>query len=216
MISFPRDITAAEIRSLVGAEPLIAELGAHDGQDTAEFLEAMPHAEIVCFEPDPRPLARLRQRFAGDDRVRIVPYACSDHNGSSVWYQSHGQTNTAACVNGDWDYSSSLRRPTGHIQRSREVSFSQTAVECVRIDDWCGANEPRPFDFIWADIQGAQVSAARGGRRAFNESRFIYIELHFEPLYDGEPTFDELTLLFRNHQAIGRYAENVLFRNINQ
>jgi FkbM family methyltransferase len=208
MIDARHDMTAQEVRGRVGADPIILEIGAHDGSTTAEFLRAMPECRVLCFEPDPRPLKRLRERFAGDERVAIRPWAIGAINGTVPWYASHGTTALTRCHDGDWDCSSSFRRPTHHLQRSPEITFESAGeVACRRLDDVVTGI----IDFAWIDVQGAQRDVIEGGRKTLDEIPYIYIELHYVPEYDGEPNFAELCALLPEHEPLVRYTENILF-----
>ena len=208
MIGHPQEITVREIRDLLRGifDPRILEIGAHDGESTVQFFIDIPNCSVVAYEPDPRPAERFKSRLAGRDRLTFRQVAVGRVNGTVEWYASHG---SVAGHHHDWDYSSSLKRPTGHLDRSKEISFTaNNSVPCVRLDDE-GFDR---FDFAWIDAQGAQRDIIEGGRKTLDATSYIYVELHNTPLYDGEPTFDELHALLFNHMAIGRYGENILFK----
>lgn len=209
MFEFQREITIEEIRTKLREQPQILEIGANDGTDTLRFLKEL-NATVVCFEPDSRPLARLRERVAAfADRVTIYPYALGAINGTADWYASHGERDAIR----DWDYSGSLRKPTAHLTEHPHVTFSTPIpIECRRLDD---LGLPS-FDFAWIDVQGAQRDVIAGGRVALDAIPWIYIEQHVIPLYDGETTREELCALLPAHRLVARYAENLLFQRAPQ
>ena len=208
---YPRDLKANEIRPLVGTSPHILEIGANNGDTTAEFLAAMPRARVRCYEPDPRPFARLQERFCMDKRVFVANLAIGSVNGRVSFHASHGDIKSKHCHNHDWDLSGSLRKPTRHLERSPEITFSEDSVLCARLDD---VEHEIDFDFLWADAQGAQRDIIEGGRATIDRIAWIYCEVHDQPEYDGEVTLPELCQLLPNHEAVARYAENVLFRRV--
>ena len=218
MKEYPHDISAAEIRDLIGPrDQLILEAGAWDGDTTYAMLCAMPDALIVAMEPDSRPLARLHARFDGrEGGVQIVPAAAGAVNGVVPWYASHGDLRADCCRDGDWDLSSSLRRPEHHLLRAPEITFDWQEVRCVRIDDlpaeFPDIRFPRFYELAFIDVQGAQRDVIAGGRKTLDSTPWIYIELHHTPEYEGEPTFQGLCVLLPRHQAVARYVENILFR----
>jgi len=208
-------MTAEEIRDLVGEAPVMLEIGSHEGSDTAKFLAAMPGIRLYCFEPDLRPLRRAMQLIDGDLRVEFYGRAVADVDGNKPFYASTGKAGSRD----DWDYSGSLQKPTGHLTRSPEIKFKEPVlVPCVRLDTWRRQKRRRlgldTIDFIWADIQGGQRDFIAGGRLTLAVTRYLYIECHPTPLYDGEPTRDELIALLPGFEPLGVYGnENILFKN---
>ena len=77
MQKYPRMITMAEIRQLVGKDdPTVLEIGCNDGEDTQRFLDHFPGIKLYCFEPDPRAIAKFQRRI-NDSRCRLMPVALS-------------------------------------------------------------------------------------------------------------------------------------------
>ncbi len=217
MKEYPRDMQADEIRALVGESPIMLEVGSHEGSHTVQFLKAMPGIRLYCFEPDPRPIARFKQTIGDDPRVTLYEQAVADVDGLKPFYASTGK----AGDRDDWDFSGSLHKPTGHLARSPEIKFKEPVnVTCVRLDTWhriifcsmCAQIEQ--IDFAWCDIQGAQRNFIAGARLTLAITRYLYIEAHSEPLYDGEPTHDELIALLPGFEPLGVYGgDNILFHN---
>lgn len=206
-------LTAEEIRDLVGTSPVMLEIGCHDGSDTVKFLEAMPGIELHCFEPDERPLKRFRKRFAKyDRRLCLIPKAVSNIDGHKPFWASTGKAGHME----DWDYSGSLRTPTGHLARSPEIKFKEPVpVPCVRLETWWRERSWLDLiDFAWIDVQGDQRALIDGGWEVLQKTHWIYIECHHEPLYESEPTQDELIALLPGFEPLAIYdRDNILFRN---
>ena len=211
MQKITHNLTAEGIKGLVGDMPLMLEIGCHEGSDTAKFLAAMPGIILYCFDCEPRALARFK-RDINDRRVGLIEKAVADLDGAKPFYASTGKAGHMA----DWDYSGSLREPTGHLTKSPEIGFkSPVDVPCVRLDTWLrGHPQISQIDFIWADIQGAQRDLIAGGRRGLAVTRYLYIECHRRPMYAGEPTQDDLIALLPGFEPRGLYGgDNILFEN---
>ncbi len=208
----PHSMTAKEIKSLIGDSPLVIEVGSHDGSSTVEFLKEMSGLRIHCFEPDERPIARFKEAIGENPCVTLHPCAVAEIDGMKPFYASTG----AAGHMDDWDYSGSLHEPTGHYERSPEIGFKEPAlVRSVRLDTWFKLKSTvEIIDFAWIDCQGGQVGLIAGGRLALAVTRYLYIESHSTPLYDGEPTQAELIAMLPGFEPLGIYeGENILFRN---
>src|SRR2546430_2762599 len=105
-------LSKAEIHDLLGRDdPMILEIGCNDGTDTLEFLAEFPDCRIHCFECDPRPIHSFRSHVS-DDRCQLHEVALSDRAGVATLHMSGG---TGSPLREDWDLSSSLLEPTGHL-----------------------------------------------------------------------------------------------------
>src|SRR5262249_48697220 len=63
------------LKQLIGTDaPVILDLGANDGATTAMFLDTFPNCTIYAFEPDPRAIAKFRERI-NDPRARLFEIA---------------------------------------------------------------------------------------------------------------------------------------------
>jgi len=208
-----RPLKAEEIRNLVGSEPVIVEIGSHEGTDTLRFLEAMPGARIYCFEPEQRAIARFKAIHHLDQHPQVTLYetAVADINGIDWFYPSTGKAGERE----DWDFSGSLNKPTGHLSYSPEIKFKPPIkVSCIRLDTWLASEDVGWIDFIWADVQGSQRKLIAGGWQALTVTSYVYIECHRQPLYEQEPTQPELMRLLPGFHAITLYdGDNILFRN---
>ena len=217
MQSYRRTITAEQIKELVGRpDPLILEIGCHNGSDTIKFLYAMPQASVHCFECDKRAIEQFEAReFPEGAKVELWRFAVSNEDEHQDFHASTGKAGRLS----DWDLSGSLCKPTGHLTRSPEIGFKPpTRVACMRLDTWYNIATmylPVGIDFIWADVQGSQRKVIAGGNRALAATRWLYMEAHDPVAYAGEPTqeelIDELSGIF---DPVAIYArENILFKN---
>lgn len=193
----------------------IVEIGAHDGthSDLLRFL-CRERPRYLAIEPDLRNLGVLFE--VGHS---VLPVAISDRSGHAQWFASGGITpGTERRIHTD---SSSLKRPTKHLEAHPWCEFTEgEQVKTMTLDEATG-HWPRALeiDLIWADVQGAQLEVIRGGSRTLGKTRYLFIELHPEPLYEGEPTFAELHLELEQvsgseWEVVEHYPADVLFRRV--
>jgi len=168
--------------------PVIVEVGAHDGTDTARFLEMCSCSEVHCFEPDPRAIKRWRKRHDANRRAVLHEVAVAECSGWQPWFASHGKVPTSCPVDNealrDWDLSGSIRKPTGHLGRPKWCTFTQEgAVRCTSLNDW-KMQEPASgiptIDLMWIDVQGAEDAVLRGASDVLRRVRFLYTEFYDE------------------------------------
>ena len=213
MDKYAQSMTAKQIKALVGDSPVMLEVGSHAGEHTVTFLKAMPRITLNCFEPDERPIKRFEKAIGNDFRVVLSHCMLSDVDGRHDFYRSTGKAGHMK----DWDYSGSPSKPTGHLKRSPEIKFMQpVALPSRRLDSWCLAYGKTKIDFIWADLQGSQIAFINGGRKSLEHTTYLYIECHTKPLYEDEPTQDELIEMLPDFEPLAIYEkDNILFRNRN-
>ena len=210
---FEWTLPKSEIHELVGRDdPLILEIGCNNGSDTLEFLAEFPGVQIHCFECDPRPIQAFRSNVA-DDRCELHEVAVSDRTGVATLHMSGGTCERVQ--DEDWDYSSSLLVPTGHLSVHPWVTFEHACqVETVRLDDWAEHVIPnRVVDFIWMDVQGAEHLVIGGGASTFARTRFCYFEYSESELYSGQQDLSALLGALGTYRLLATYQDNALAVN---
>lgn len=120
----------------------------------------------------------------------------------------------AAQLPNGWDLSGSLRKPTGHLEALPWCTFDDViTVRTQTLDTWCGNEGVSAIDFIWADMQGAEVDLIRGGRESLARTRFLYMEYSDHELYEGQPSLRTLLSLLPDFKVLHRFSGDVLLAN---
>ncbi|WP_439375482.1 FkbM family methyltransferase [Bradyrhizobium sp. DASA03120] len=196
-------------------DPVILDIGCYDGADSLRFLRLCPEAQLYCFEPDPRAIARFKKNM--DLYVQKVPLfeiAISDRNGRVDFHPSNGDGEAK-----DWALSGSIRRPKNHLAEYDWVRFDNPiSVKTQRLDDWCSETNLNKVDLIWMDVQGAEADVFAGGRRTLNNTRFIYTEYSDKELYEGQLSLQALLKLLPSFEVVAQYPRavegDVLLKNV--
>ena len=174
------DITSEKIKSLLLKEnPVIIEIGCHDGENTEWFATKFSQPTIHCFEPDPRALQKFKKKFLGNNKIILHPFALGECRGQMKFYQSYKSDN-----NGEWDASGSLMAPKNHLKEYPFVKFeSGLSVDVYSLDEICESNGIDSIDLIWMDVQGAELKVISGGIKSFQKARYIITEYSNKELY---------------------------------
>lgn len=202
-------ITKELIRDCVGKDnPTILEIGCNDGTNTLWFLEIFKNPKVYCFEPDPRASARFKRKVGQHASVNLFEIALSNRNGEIVFHQSGG---SFGGMTEGWDQSGSIRKPKDHLTVHPTVTFDQTiTVKTATLDAWCSENRIEHIDFIWMDVQGAEIDVFNGGINALAKTDFIYTEYNNRELYEGQFTLKQLLERLRDFKVLIRYSDDVL------
>jgi FkbM family methyltransferase len=198
-------------------DPVILDIGCNDGSTTRWFLRIFPRARVYCFEPDPR----ARKRFLSsrtDGQVTLYSYAIGGSDGVRDFYQSGGMPAATPERISEfpegWDFSGSIRRPREHLALDPGVTFDNVIqVETKKLDTWFQEMNIEKIDFIWADVQGAEVDLILGGRNALSRTHLFYTEYSNRELYEGQINLYKIVRLLRGFKIIRRYKYDVLFQN---
>jgi len=213
-----RSVISREIiRECVGKEdPTILEIGCNDGSNTLWFLETFKNPKVYCFEPEPRAIARFKEKVGERFNIKLFEIALSDHNGEVDFYQSGVQLDEgqANAMPQGWDRSGSIRQPKEHLMIHPRVTFDRKiTVMASTLDAWCDKHGIGTIDFIWMDVQGAEIDVFRGAKNTLAKTRFIYTEYSNLELYKGQFNLRKLMEHLKNFNVMIRYPGDVLLRN---
>lgn len=195
------------------AAPTIIEIGAARGEDTALMHNLNGRGRYLAFEPEPRNLTMLRDLQLPN--IEIIPMAVGNVNGPLTFHQSSGW-NPHAGDRQKYDHSlsGSIRTPKNHLNIAPWCAFnSSITVECVRLDDFCAANGVYHVDFIWCDIQGAEIDFINGATNVLKTLHYLYMEYNDSEMYEGQPNLDELMSHLPGYELVHRFPDDVLLWN---
>lgn len=182
----PHDgLLGSQIRILGRESALtIVDAGAQDGGTTAEYLEAFPACRVIALEPDSTNHAAAARRLAAfGDRVELVQAGLSEKDGAAPFHlTSHSGAHSLLEIG-------SMR----HFDEPVEILAPQR-IETVTLDRLCAVRAIGGLDILKMDIQGGELMALRGAEGLLGRGaiRLIALEVLFQPLYRGQPSFWEL------------------------
>lgn len=210
-------ITAQLIRDCVGTEsPTILDIGANKGTQSLWLAEMFDDARVFSFEPDPRAITRFKETVGDHPDVTLFELALSDRDGTITFHQSggHHDPDLAAEMPEGWDLSGSIRAPKEHLDAHPWVTFEETVeVATTTLDSWCADQGVDAIDFIWMDVQGAEIDVFRGGVAALARTRYVYTEYSDRELYEGQRPLADLLDHLGRFRVVTRYPTDVLLEN---
>jgi len=108
----------------------------------------------------------------------------------------------------------STQAPKRHLVVNPWCHFdNRSLVQVRRLDSWTDEYGIETEDFIWADMQGAEVDLVRGGRRTLDRTRFLYTEYNNEEMYEGQVDLTTLLGMLPDFTIVRQYNGDVLLRN---
>lgn len=204
-------------------QPVVLELGACDGYHTALMTQILngtnKHYQYVAFEPDARLFARLEEainscREGACGSIELVRSAVGATDGTVDFYLSGGKESRPGMSPQTFHGSSSIRRPTADcFEAWPDMRFDKHSAACTRLDTFC-RERFQTIDFIWADIQGAEIDLIEGGRETLARTRFLYTEYCNAELYEGEIGLAKIMELLPGFKLVEDYGGDALLEAI--
>jgi len=171
----------------------ILDVGANVGQTALELVDRFPNARIHSIEPFPEAYELLRKNTELFPRIITHQLAFGASEGEQPLYiNSKNETN-------------SLLKTSVHLDNyiPSEWCVPKGAVEVpvCTIGSFCKKQGIAKIDILKIDTQGYELKILEGALSMLSPERirFLFMEVLFVPLYEGQPYFDEIVLLLRKH-----------------
>jgi len=168
----------------------IIDVGAHHGQFSLLARDLYPDAHIVCVEPLPAALDRLRAVHVEDDRVTIMPFAAAAA-GADGRRSLHVSRKT--------DSSSLLPILRPYVDAFPGTEEASTIDVEVRPLDVLLSQELRRPALLKIDVQGGELEVLRGAVGLLSEVEAAFVECSFVEFYGGQALADEVIGAFLRH-----------------
>jgi FkbM family methyltransferase len=212
------------IKKHVPKDPVVLEAGAHDGGDTVQLVQNLRPRKLYAFEPVPELFKRLEEKLHPFREVECFPLALAHRRGQMTMYVSNGSVRTRKHSIIAADASSSLLKPTGHLNAYPTIQYKkQIKVPVTTIDDFARQHDIKRIDFMWLDMQGAELMALQGSERLLDRVSSVYLEVSTVELYADAPTYHEVKEWMVSRGFTPRYEAvptgghgNVLFVRTNE
>ncbi len=176
----------------------VVDVGANKGQFALLARYLFPNAMIHAFEPLEGPAETLENIFANDPRMKLHRCAIGA-----------AQTNATIHISRREDSSSLL--PIGKLQVDNfpnTQEAGQKEVPVSRLDLVLSADDIVPQALMKIDVQGYEGQVIEGAAGLLERFRFVYCEVSFLPLYEGQELAPDIIRRLATH-GFGLRAVNV-------
>jgi FkbM family methyltransferase len=192
----------------------VCDVGSMDGHDALRFRRALPAAEIIAFEPNPRNFALMQANPRLQlERIRILPLAASDRDSHSPFFV------VAAEYSQDRDRA---RRGMSSLHRRADASLIADVVQVrmTRLDEILAGAAESGRIALWIDTEGAAYEVISGASRVLGRIEMLHVEVETIPCIGADqrlfPDVERLLVeagfaLLATDQPISSMQLNALF-----
>lgn len=205
--------------------PVVMEFGACDGYHSRIMIDFLirQRKDFIyhLFEPKQDLKISIENNLKSyltemPNKVKFFHKAIGAQMGEVDFYESSGMKVVDGHVKEVYYGSSSIRKPKLCTEVWEDMRF--TLKKCIvdTFDNHLAEHQltNEVIDFIWADIQGAEVDLIMGGKKAFDNVRYFYTEYVNDEHYEGEIGLNEILKMLPNFEIVEDYGTDVLLKNI--
>lgn len=158
----------------------ILDVGAWKGDSAKRYREMFPDAQIYSFEP-------LAECFAELNSLQIENFRAFN-------FALGGEEATMKINKSGFSPSSSLLKMSDIHKEAFPFTAEETEEEIhVRtLDSFLSEMELKENVMMKVDVQGFEEHVLDGATNTLDKVKFIVLEISFEPIYVGCPSFDAL------------------------
>jgi len=186
-------ITKSSADLLLGLKGLdiksIIDIGSNEGQFAKYILSIFPDAHLYCFEPLPLFFNKLSSWAQANKNISVFNCAIGDRNEiGTMFYHTEDSVSssllksTVVCENLYPSTRNKVLIPTKIATLDSVISSLATPII--------------PDVLIKLDVQGFEDRVIRGGKITFSKAKACIVEINLDKLYDGQPTFYDILMLF--------------------
>jgi FkbM family methyltransferase len=146
---------------------VLFDVGANKGNWTAEMLRAVSFriGKVYQFEPSSDNIKFLEQRFSGNAKVSLAPFAVGSEKKAAELFSDVPGSGMASLY----------KRRLDHFKTSLD---STSKISVITLDDFIHENKISRVDFMKMDIEGGEFAALKGAKHSLADN--IIRALSFE------------------------------------
>lgn len=182
---------------------VIFDIGSCEGEDTIRLKKRFPKSTIYTFEALPSNIDIIKRNLKryGLSADLLFQLALSDKDGTADFYVSSGHPDHIP--KGEWDFgnkSSSLLPPKEHTKTLEWIKFNEKiSVKTQRLDAFCRKHKVSKIDFIYMDVQGAELMVLQGAGDLLADVGAIWMEVEAVELYKSQPLKNDVERFMDSH-----------------
>jgi FkbM family methyltransferase len=174
-------------KHVVGAKPVLFDVGGHVGEYTREFLKNFPSGRSFIFEPSASHLVKLRQNLGAHAGVTIFPFGLGAETAELPLFKEQDISGLASLTQ----------------RRLDHINIKMEAVETVSIrtlDSFVAETGVTSIDLLKMDVEGHELSALKGATKAMDRRLVKLVQFEFGGCnLDTHTTLQDFFYFFKSY-----------------
>ena len=166
----------------------ILDVGANTGQFAKQVRKAMPHVNIISFEPIPDEYKKLKDSFKEDANFKAYKLAISD-----IEEIAEFELNDFSPTSSLLEFSDKSDEYHPLIGESKTIK-----VEVKRLDQLEEIKALEPNVLLKIDVQGLEDKVILGSHAILSKVKVIYVECSYIEVYKNQPLFEDIYKLLND------------------
>ena len=176
------------IKSIIKKKnPIIFDVGAHEGESIDRFKNLFQNPIIHSFEPQSKIFEKLMNKKNDKDLV-LNNFALGSKEGNQEIFVN---SNTAASSYLNIDNKDKFFKSLKTIQKE------QTRIDTF--DNYFNKIKVNYIDLVKIDVQGLEEEVLKGAHKSLNKVLLIEIEIVFVNLYEKHSSFYQIENILKNY-----------------
>ncbi len=192
---------------------VVLELGAGEGDTSQAILNLLAGTKTPFkfhfFEPNielvPEIIEKTKYFLNSFPDVHLFNEGISMVSGRIMFYKAEKPNS----------FLSSTRQPKLITTQHPETVFTESQVDGISLDDHMQRSGLRntAVDFIFMDMQGAEVDLIRGASNTLLNTKYIFTKYSNTELYNGQGSIHKIFKTLRGFDIISHFEGAVLLKN---
>jgi len=178
----------------------IIHVGAHEGQEVKHYLSA-GFKNVILIEANPSWFRVLRSKFGSESRIKIFNYAICDHEGVAdlhIHTSRSGSTEPASILP-----MKRFNKIVKTLYTKETITVASTTLDILFQKHGL---DPRLYNYINIDIQGAELMALEGATTLFPFLDVIISEVNLVEMYERGANEEEIVAFLEKKDFEKRHA----------
>jgi FkbM family methyltransferase len=175
----------------------VLQIGANNGQEIKMFFVAGIRYGVF-IEPLPKAFQQLKSAVSRHPGYIAINALCASKSAQEKIFFVSNQAGG----------SSSMLKPTGHLDIHPEVGFNDeltlrtsTADEIIKNLRLEGHEKlVNKLDLLYIDVQGAELDVLKGTEEFLSKAKFVFVEVSHGGLYEGDTSFRSIIEFLEQHR----------------
>ena len=177
------------IKSIIKKKnPIIFDVGAHEGESIDRFKNLFQNPIIHSFEPQSKIFEKLMNKKKNDKDLVLNNFALGSKEGNQEIFVN---SNTAASSYLNIDNKDKFFKSLKTIQKE------QTRIDTF--DNYFNKIKVNYIDLVKIDVQGLEKEVLKGAHNSLNKVLLIEIEIIFVNLYEKHSSFYQIENILKNY-----------------